>query len=184
MILQCVTYKISLGAIVNHAYYIETDNLPIQGLDPDYKVYGYYIPYPEPQYDPRGWTLIITKTMIDSPHPIYGTNLLTYEVTYSLQRKSNELLYLAVDNAETNANEQLLPSISSTSKRQRSIKLLHKKSKGIELEQDEDEFLDLMDEYADAMDDNADNADTMKDYIESHPNDVPDFDAGWTITIE
>lgn len=183
MILQCVTYSISQGAIINPNYYINTDNLPITGLDPDYKVYGYYIPYAEPEYDSRGWTLIITKTMIDSPHPIYGSNLLTYEVTYSLQRKSDEELYLAVDNAETNANEQLLPAIASTSKRQRSIKLLHKKSNGFTLTQDETDFLDLMDEYADAMDDNADNADSMKDYIEANPTLVPDFDAGWTTSL-
>jgi len=182
MLLQCVVYSVSQDKIINNSYYLETDNLPISGLDPDLKIYGYYTEFSEPPFDSRGWTLVITKSRVDSPHPNYPS-LLTYNITYSQLRKSNELLYLAVDNEETNANEQLLPAISSYSKRQRSLKLLNKKSKGFSLTTVEDEFLDIMDTIADAMDDNADNAAQMYDYIKNNPTLVPDFDAGWTTTI-
>jgi len=182
MLLQCVVYSISQGIIIDHNYIFETDNLPIQGLDPDLRVYGYYTEFPEPPYDSRGFTLVTTKTMIDSAHPVYP-DLLTYSITYSTDRKSDELLQIAVDNEEQNANELLLPAIQSCSKRQRALKLLNKRAKGFSLSDEEDEYLDAMDDIADAMDDNADNANQMYDYIEANPILVPDFDEGWTTSI-
>lgn len=183
MKLRCVVYSISQNAIVNNNYLVETDNLPIQGLDPDLKVYGEYIPYSQPPYDSRGWKLIITNTRDDSPHPTYP-DLLTYEITYTLERLTNPELYESVNNQEIYANEQLAPSITFGNKRQRYNRIIHKKLNGINPSIKEDAFLLDMDDIADAMDDNKDNADLMKDYIENNPTLVPDFDAGWTTSID
>ena len=69
---------------------IETDNLPIQGSDPDLKYYGEYIQYPPDPFDSRGWELIVTNTRDDSPHPVYS-DLLTYDITYDFERLSYAL---------------------------------------------------------------------------------------------
>lgn len=182
MLLQCVVYSISQDEIVNHNYMVETDNLPITGLDPDLKVYGYYEEFTPTPIDSRGQILVITKTRIDSPHPNHP-DLLTYAVTYATQRKTDEELRLAVDNEEQNANNQLLGVSSLTAINLRRGKLLHKKSKGFSLTTEEEAFMDYYDILADAMDDNADNKDSMYDYIENNPTSIPDFDQGWTTEI-
>jgi len=182
MLLRCYVWSIAANDIINNNFIVETDNLPIVGLDPDLKVYGEHIPFPEPPFDSRGWNLIIVNSRNDVPHPLYP-DLLTYATTYSLERLSNELLNLSVDNAETNANEQLAPTISYGSKRQRYNGIIHRKTNGSNPTAPEDAFLLNMDDIADAMDNNADNADSMYDYIDANPTLVPDFDAGWTTTV-
>lgn len=182
MLLRCVVYSISLGEVVNNNWIIETDNLPLGSLDPDLKVYGEHIPYPEPPFDSRGWELIITNSMNDDPHPVYPS-LLTYQITYALNRLSNEKLYESVDTMNIWADNQLMPNTIGGSRRQRQNKLLNKKILA-PLTQDEEDYLDEMDNIADYMDSNADNADQMKDFIENNTTSVPDFDYGWIISIE
>lgn len=183
MILQCVVYSISEDRIVNYNYGVETDNLPISGLDPDLKVYGTYYTNSIPPYDSRTQTLIITKLTIDNPHPTYP-DLLTYQITYSLQRKTDEELYSQVDAMEAYVNSLLFPETDSRlGKQQRYFKILNKKVQGIPTTTDEDNLSSLMDSIADAMDSNADNADLIKDYIDANPTLIPDLDSGWIISL-
>ncbi len=182
MILRCYVYSISQDKIINYNYPVETDNLPLAGLDPDLKVYGEHIPFPEPPFDSRGWNLIITNTMKESAHPTYP-DLLTYEITYTTERLTDEQLYSSVDTMETYSNELLAPTISYGGKRQRYNGIIHRKTNGTNPTTKEDSFLLEMDNIADAMDNNSDNADSMKDYIDNNPTLVPDFDAGWTTEI-
>lgn len=181
MMLRCWVYSISEGRVINPNYVVNTDNLPIQGLDPDVKVYGEYFTNSSLPYDSRTQTEVLTETMVDDPHPVYGTNLLTYQRTYSYDIKQQAELFLSVDNAEENANNQL-PALAS--KRQRYMKILHKKVKEITLTQEEEDFLDLNDQVADAMEQNADNAEQIKEFIVANPTQIPDLDSGWTTSIE
>lgn len=184
MLLRCAIFSISLNAVINYDYYVQTDNLPIVGLDPDLKVYGEYFTNSPLPFDSRGQREIITKSLIDNPHPTYPS-LLTWQVTYSVEKLSDELLQQSVDNMEVLANDQLAPNSKYGSKRQRYNKIQRKEVKGITLTQDEEDYLDMMDAFADAMEDNADNADNMYDFIELHTgdNEIPDFDSGWTTSI-
>jgi hypothetical protein len=188
MKLKCVVYSISEGKIINYNYEILTENLPIQGLDPDLKVYGFYYTNTEPPYDSRTQTLNIIQNMVESPHPVYGTadpNLLTYQVTYDLERKTDEELYFQVGLMEAWANNELLPAEQGRlGKQQRNQKILHKKIKGLSLEQWEEDLIEEMDTISDAMDQNSDNADQIKDYIDANPTLIPDLDSGWITSIE
>jgi len=182
MILRCVVYSISQAEIVNANYEIETDNLPIQGLDPDLKVYGEYKTNSPQPFDSRCMIEIIT--MVESAHPIY-TSLLTYQITYSSQLLTNPELQISIDNMESLVNQQLMSYINSASEQQIALRLHHKKIKGIGLTQAEEDFLDLMDQYGDAMDENKDRKDELYDLIEDHPEQlVAQIDLGWTTEIE
>jgi len=181
-IIDCVLYSISQDAIIDFNFEVNSDALPLTGYDPDLKVYAKETPYPEPEYDSRGYTLITTGTRYETPHPDWP-DLLEYRYTFSTLRKTDNELYLAVDAMEAWANNELAPDTQYGSKRQRNNKLLHKKINGITLTTEEDDYMNAMDVIADAMDDNADNADNMKDFIEANPTLIPDFDAGWTTEI-
>lgn len=182
--IDCILYSISQNAIIDFNFEISSDALPLTGYNPDLIVYAKNIPYSEPEYDSRGLTLVTTGTRLTTSHPVWA-DLLEYQITYSTLKKSTNELYLAVDNMEALANEQLAPNNIFGSKRQRYNKLLHKKEKGLTLTQDEEDYLDMMDTIADAMDDNSDNANNMYDFIELHTgdNEIPDFDSGWTTEI-
>lgn len=183
MLLKCVVFSISEDRIINYNYIVETDNLPIQGLDPDLKVYGEHYTNSEPPYDSRVQTLDILKSMVDNPHPTYP-DLLTYQVTYDLSRKTNAELNDAVDAMEAYVNNILLPEDKGrVGKQQRYLKILNKRAQGIPLNTVEETLSLSMDTVADAMNDNADNADQIKDFIENNPTAIPDLDSGWTETI-
>lgn len=181
--LRCRVWSISLNDFVNQNFIVNTDNLPIQGLDPDLKVYGDYEPYGEPPFDSRGYKLVTTEERQESAHPIYNNGLLTYSITHSLQRLTDAEIFTSIDNMEAWANDQLAPPINLGFKRQRYNKVLHKKVKGLTLTTEESDFLDDMDEISDVMEDNADNAQSMKDFTENNPTLVPDFDSGWTTSL-
>lgn len=180
--INCILYKISTDTIIDYNFIVNSEALPLTGYDPDLKVYAKYTPYAEPSYDSRGWILVITGTRIETPHPIW-TDLLTYEITYSTQRRTNAALYLVVDDMLALADNQLLPANICLGKQQRTFRIHRKEYKGLTLSPQEEALVDEMDLIANAMDDNADNADAMKDYIDANPTLVPDFDAGWTTEI-
>lgn len=185
--LRCVVYSISEDRIINNNYIIITENLPIQGLDPDLKVYGEYYLNQEPPYDSRSQTLNIVKTRVESSHPTYGAqdpNLLTYEINHQVIVKSQSDLYLAVDQAQQNANNLLDFNEGITEAiKHRNQKILHKKIQQLPLAQWEDDLNDLMDNVADAKDENSDNADLIKDFIQNNPNQIPDLDSGWKTSL-
>lgn len=181
--LRCWVWSISQNDYVNTNYIVNTDLLPIQGLDPDLKVYGEHIPYPPMEIDSEISQLGITQQRLESPHPLYPS-LLTYQITYSEVLRPQAELLVAVDNREALANDMLAQPILLGSKRQRYNKLLHKKVKGLSITQDESDFMDSMDELADAMQDNADNAESIKEWIIDHPGETPDITTGWTTSLE
>lgn len=181
--LRCRVWSISLNDFVNQNFIVNTDNLPIQGLDPDLKVYGDYEPYPEPPFDSRGYKLITTEQRQDQAHPIYNNGLLTFSITHSLQRLTDAELNESVDNMESWANNQISSPTLLGFKRQRAQKALRREAKGQNLTNDELELLNSMDDIADIMEDNYDNAQDMKEYIANNPTLVPDFDSGWTISL-
>jgi|SRR3972149_5159202 len=184
MILRCVVFSTSQNQIVNANYEVETNNLPLQGLDPDLKVYGEYKTNSPQPFDSRCMKEVITQTMVESAHPVYPS-LLTYQITYSSQLLTNPELQISIDNMESLANQQLMSYINSASEQQIALRLHHKKIKGIGLTQAEEDFLDLMDEYGDAMDENSDRKDDLYDLIEDHPEQLAaQIDLGWTTEIE
>ena len=184
MLLRCIVYSISQDEIVNANFMVETNNLPLQGLDPDLKVYGEYYTNSQQPFDSRCYKEVITMTRVESAHPVYPS-LLTYQITYSSVLLTNTELQDSINNMESLANQELMSYISSASEQQITLRLHHKKIKGIGLTQEEEDFLDLMDQYGDAMDQNKDRRIELYDLIEDYPEQlVEQIDLGWTTSIE
>ena len=179
-LVPCILYRISTDQIIDYDCELNSDYLPPSGLDPDLEYYAKYEPFPEPEYDPRGWRLIVTSVRVESSHPTWPA-LDKYETTYSLDRRTDEELKASVDTMQAWADEQLCP-INHASNETRVKKIYHKKIKGLPTEQWEEDLVDAVDNIASKMDDNSDNKDIMYDYIDANPTLVPDFDDGWTIS--
>ncbi|MCJ7802750.1 MAG: hypothetical protein MUP82_10385 [Candidatus Marinimicrobia bacterium] len=179
MLIPCILYRISIDTIIDFDTQLETTSpIPPTGLDPDLVYYAKYKPYVEPEYDPRGWLLVVNSMRKEIPHPD-EPRLNQYETTYSLERKTDFELEESVDSMEAWANDQLCPS-NHNSNITRVSKVHHKKIKEMPIEDWEGDLTDLVDNIADKMDSNSDNKDLMYDFIEANPTLVPDFDAGWT----
>ncbi len=178
MLIPCILYKISTDEIIKFNTFVNSELLPVLGLNTDLEYYAKYVPDVQPAYDSRGYKLITLSVREQIQHPDYPLN--RYTTTYSTERLTDEQLKVSVDNEEANANNQLTV-INHQANQTRVAKIHHKKIKAEQTTPAEDALADQLDEIADKMDDNADNANNMYDFIEANPNDVPDFDAGWTI---
>jgi len=91
---------------INENYLIDSENLPIQGLDPKYKAYIYHIPFPPAPIETRKFIAVTTRTRVEELHPIYGVYP-TYLETYGEEIRSNEELIIEVENAKKAANQSI-----------------------------------------------------------------------------
>jgi hypothetical protein len=105
--MEAVVVKKSTGEVINYNYNVLDPSQPIQGLDPDLEVLLKYTPYDMPDYDSRIYKLVVTEEITTTPHPDYS-NYNQFRKTYATQKRTNEEISLAVQNAESLANEQLI----------------------------------------------------------------------------
>ncbi len=103
---KCIIYRISTHEIINYNYMVSDEYLPPSGLDPDLKVYPYYYPYPEPEFDARLFVLQIDQNIVEEPHPVYP-QVNRYEVTYKEVKRDPEEMKIEVQNAMTSANQSI-----------------------------------------------------------------------------
>lgn len=101
---KCVLYRISTDEIINFNYMVSDEFLPPQGLDPDLKVYAYYYPHPEPEFDSRLFILKVTSELVEQPHPVY-TTVNQYRVSYSEEKRDIQEMITEVKNAMVQANQ-------------------------------------------------------------------------------
>ena len=107
MSLPSVLIKKSTGEIIKHADYPRIDMALVEGLDPDLEWLLKYEPFAQPDYDSRLFTLVRTEAITTTPHPDY-VHLNQYLITFATERRADADIVLAIENAETNANEQLV----------------------------------------------------------------------------
>ena len=105
---EAVILRKSTGEIINYNYNVTNPLNQIVGLDPDLEVLLKYIPYPEPEYDSRLYQLVITNDATAEQHPDYPLYN-QYRTTYQTQKRINDEIILAAQNAESLANEDHKP---------------------------------------------------------------------------
>ena len=107
MSLPAVLIRISTGEIIKHDLYPREDMELVVGLDPDLKWLLKYTPFTQPDYDSRIYKLIRTEEITEIAHPDYP-HLDQYKITFGTEKRPDEDIILAIENAETEANEQLV----------------------------------------------------------------------------
>lgn len=106
--MKAVVLRKSTGEILNYDYNVADPTKAISGLDPDLEVLLYYTPYEKPDFDNRIHKLVETHEVTEIAHPDYSLYN-QYLVTYSTEKRTNDELNLAVENAESFANSDLMP---------------------------------------------------------------------------
>lgn len=92
--------------VVNDNYVMDSDNLPIQGLDPNYEAYIYHTPNQPAPIDVRKFVSIEHRERTTTPHPLFaGYN--QYLITYTEELRPNAELIIEVKNREKEANAML-----------------------------------------------------------------------------
>lgn len=183
-LIPCILYRKSTASIIDFDTQLNSDSLPVSGLDPDLEYYAKHTPYTEPEYDGRGFMLVKTGEIKTTAHPDWP-DLKAYEITYSLLKRTTAELNESVLQAHELADRTLRSVYkNSDSKSVRAQRVQNKKLAQITTSPKEDALLQEIDELADKLDQNADNADLMYDFIEAHEGDqqIPDFDDGWVIS--
>lgn len=108
MSVPSVLIRISTGEIIKHAIYPKSEVTPIESLEPDLKWLIKYTPYSKPDYDSRVFSLITTQEITEIAHPTYP-EMDQFLITYDTLKRSNEEIQVQIENAETDANEGLMP---------------------------------------------------------------------------
>lgn len=92
--------------VVNDNYVMDSDNLPIQGLDPNYEAYIYNTPNQPAPIDVRKFVSLEHRERTTTPHPLFaGYN--QYLITYTEELRPNAELIIEVKNREKEANAML-----------------------------------------------------------------------------
>ncbi len=119
MEIPCVLVRKSTKEILNaNCNYPRTDDGPIEGLDPDLLYLAKYIPYAEPDYDPRTHILItnypdlLNMNLDEIPaHPDHE-HIQEYRILYTTQKRENSEICAMVDLIESASNEEVFPTQS------------------------------------------------------------------------
>jgi len=183
MNIRCYVFSISENKIVNYNYGVDSNSLPIVGLDPDLKLYAEHFTNSEAPIDSRVLISVLTEGRVEQAHPVYPS-LLTYQKTYSTQRRQLTELIEAIREAENSANETLFPYVGRVAKLTKAHGINAKKIAQIALDSDEQALSDEMDSLMDAMNDNADNAQDLIDFAEANVNNIPNLNDGWVTSIQ
>jgi hypothetical protein len=104
---EAVLIRKSTGEIIKHDFYPNVDIVPIVGLDPDLEWLLKVTPYSEPPYDSRIYILLRTEKITQIPCEDYPF-LNQYRITFSTVKRTNDDIKLAIENAETDANEAIV----------------------------------------------------------------------------
>lgn len=176
MSLPAVLIRISSGEIIKHANYPNADMSAVQGLDTDLKWLLKYTPFVQPDYDSRLFILTTTEEVTEIAHPDYS-NLDQYKITYGTTKRENTEIEEYIANAESFANESMLPYDKRLKLMALAIGVLIRKTNGITLGNKEKAIEDKMIALAVRI---WKNDQQLKDKISQLANgEEPELDAGW-----
>jgi hypothetical protein len=177
-LVKCVIYSISQDKIINYDYQVESSNLPIQGLDPDLKVYAYHIPFSEPTFDERLFFLKTTYSRIEQAHPTYS-DLLTYQVNYEAVDLANTDKITSILNTENIQNENIIKPNEINKTFAKAIGLTYMAANGDTLTQNQIDFMNDFVTRAIKFWNNSVNADDKINKVNS--SEQFDIDTGWEV---
>ena len=103
-----VLIRKSTGEIIKHADYPRLDMQPVSGLDPDLEWLIKTTPYVQPDYDSRIYILNQIESVTTEPHPEWPW-LNQYQITYQTVKRVADEIIQAIENAENEANSNVLP---------------------------------------------------------------------------
>lgn len=127
--------------IIKRGEYPNIEMEPIQGLDPDLEWLLVYKPNIEPEYDPRIYVLQTTESITDVPHPQYP-HINQFRVTFLHVKRQPEEIQVAVNQAESLANESLLTYDKRLKILTLGLAVLCRKTSGMTLTQKEQAVFD------------------------------------------
>ena len=162
--------------IIKRGEYPNLDMEPIQGLDPDLEWLLVYEPFVQPDYDPRVYVLQTIENITSDPHPVYD-HLNQFRVTYLPLKRQSEEIQVAVANAESIANESLLPYDARLKLLCLGLGVLFRKTEGLTLTIKEKAIADRVTALATRIWKNDANARKLAADIITGIE--PDLDAAW-----
>lgn len=183
MSVQSVLVRKSTKEIIKHALYPREEVTPfLEGeIDPDYEWLIQYIPFSEPDYDPRVYIMVTNLPDLQNldafeEHPNYP-GIKAYQITYSPEKRSKEEIIISIDNAEKEANDLIWSEGEHKDKQLLMMQASLKASTGATLNDYEQELLNEMNIVAVKLSKNRDNKNILVDEIDA--GRVPNIDSGW-----
>lgn len=176
-----VLIRKSTKEIIKHDFYPRSDMQPVQGLDPDYEWLIKHIPFAEPPYDPRIYIMVTQLPDLQfldefQEHPSYS-GLREYRITFSPEKRSNDEIIMAIENAEKSANDIVFSESEHKDAFSLMLSTVRKDAKNIELTADEQLRLEKVDSVAEKISKNRDNASIKIAQVLA--NHEPNIDEGW-----
>lgn len=176
-----VLIRKSTKEIIKHDLYPREDMQPVQGLDPDYEWLVKYIPFNEPDYDSRIYIMVTNLPDLNlltnfQNHPDYA-GLREYRITYSPEKRPNEDIIMAIENAEKEANASVWSESVHKDETLFMINSVRKEAQNITLTVEE---LNHIDKLSTINVNLAKNLDTKNNKILQVTNgQEPNIDEGW-----
>lgn len=176
MSVPAVLIRISTGEIIKHDSYPQAVIEPIETLDPDLKWLIKYTPYDVPDYDSRVFSLVTTQEITEVAHPDYPL-MDQFLITYNTQKRSVEEITTHIENAETDANENLLPYQQRVKLLTLCLGVLIRKTDGLTLTNKE---IEIQDKIVTAAVKIWKNDNELKLKLQQLIDGIePEIDAGW-----
>lgn len=176
MSLPSVLVRKSTGEIIKHDLYPREDMQPVEGLDPDLEWLLKYEPFVRPDYDSRLFILQQNEEITETPHPDYA-HLNQYLITFATLKRDVEEIQAHIENAETNANQSVLPYEKQLKIITLGLGVLFRKVEGMSLNAKEQVIADRVESIAVKL---WKNDQTLRDKVEQLANgEEPNLDEGW-----
>jgi hypothetical protein len=171
-----VLIRKSTGAILKHAPYPKEDMSPVEGLDPDLEWLVKTEPFGAPDYDSRIWELEVDDAITQEPHPEHS-HLNQFKRTYKTNKRPDEDIILAIENAETDANQSVVSYNTDEKLFMLAIGILVRKDGGVQPNAKEQAILDQVQAFDVKIWKNDTEKKNKKDQVLA--GQEPDIDAGW-----
>lgn len=152
----------STKRIIKHDLYPRQDMLPVEGLDPDYEWLIEHIPFPEPVYDPRIYIMVTNLPDLNflesfEQHPLYP-GVREYRVTFMPEKRPNEDIIRAIENAEKEANNLVFSEAVHKDQMAFMLSSVYKDAKSLDLTVEEQSQIDKLSDVTVKLAKNKDNA--------------------------
>lgn len=175
-----VLIRKSNGQILKHAPYPNEDMSPVQGLDPDLEWLVKTEPFAAPDYDSRIFELVITDAITTEQHPEHP-HLNQYKRTFNTDKRTNEEIILAIENAETDANNAVVSYNTDEKLFMLAIGILVRKDAGNQPSVKEQAILDQVQAFDVKIWKNDAEKKLKTDQVLA--GQEPDIDAGWESAV-
>lgn len=176
-----VLVRKSTKEIIKHDLYPREDMQPVEGMDPDYEWLIQYIPYAEPDYDPRIYLMVTNLpdlAFLDSfsGHPQYP-GLKGYTITYSPEKRPKAEIIVSIENTEKEMNNLVYSESSHKDDTVLMTSAIYKATTGATLTEQEQSYVNKLLAINLKISKNLANKNLLVGQVNS--NQEPNIDLGW-----